>query len=104
MTDWKKIYRQREAAMGYVPTTLCELCENACGGCRWSQKDVQEPVDGWEAVRRDLPGEAGRLESYVVLECPEYEPETRHWFWIINWDRALAEGLARMNLEEVDGG
>lgn len=104
MTDWKKIYRQREAALGYVPTTLCELCANACGGCRWSRKDVQEPVPGWEAARRDLPWDGRMLESYVVLDCPEFVGETRHWFWLINWDRTMAEGLARTDLEGFDGG
>lgn len=98
MDAWREIYEQRLEALGYVPETLCELCGNACGGCRWSRAGVQKPVDGWEAVRRDIPvqdGETVRLEeSYVVLACPEYLPEVRWWFYILNWDKELARQLA----------
>ena len=58
----------------YKPLTLCELCTKACGDCSWSEKNVQRPVEGWAAIRRDLD----RIESYVVLDCPEFELEERH--------------------------
>ena len=69
----------------YTPGTLCEVCANACGGCSWSEKDVQQPVEGWDAVRRDISimeyrGEQRQMlsESYVVLDCPLFELEERH--------------------------
>ena len=70
----------------YKPRTLCEVCENACGGCSWSEAGVQKPVEGWDAVQNDLwlgdPSVTGRFEhyqeSYVVLHCPEFKLEERN--------------------------
>lgn len=65
-------------ALDYTPSTLCEICGNACGHCSWSQKNVQKPVEGWEAIRNDIMPHgkgAEQVESYVVLSCPEYEPD-----------------------------
>ena len=70
----------------YKPTTLCEVCANAYGGCSWSEKDVQLPVEGWDAIRHDIGlsethrGEARRTltESYVVLACPQFKLEEQH--------------------------
>lgn len=59
----------------YKPLTLCELCTKACGFCTWSERGVQKPVEGWKAIRRDLLGVG---ESYLVLECPEFDLEERH--------------------------
>lgn len=43
--------------------TLCSTCGKACNsGCAWS--DEFDPVPGWKAVRT--------LNSYYVLDCPEY--------------------------------
>lgn len=103
MDAWKQIYEKRLAAMGYVPRTLCELCGNACGGCRWSKAGVQQPVTGWEALRRDIKMEGEMVESYVVLDCPEYKPELRWWLYVINWDKDLARYLATVE-EEVGYG
>ena len=73
----------------YKPTTLCEVCANACGGCSWSEKDVQKPVEGWDAIRNDITNisssKDGRTwsrmdESYLVLACPQFELEERYWW------------------------
>ena len=66
----------------YTPVTLCEVCENACGGgdCPWAECGVQQPVPGWTAIRRDLNGSLGEgtVESYVVLECPLFVVEEKN--------------------------
>lgn len=71
----------------YKPRTLCEVCENACGGCSWSEKGVQQPVEGWDAIPTviDNSNDAkhGRqngllVESYIVLRCPEFKLEERN--------------------------
>ena len=62
----------------FVPYTLCDICKNACGFCSWSKKDVQKPVEGWRAIRFDIPNFRSYMpfmESYVVLDCPEYKPD-----------------------------
>lgn len=51
--------------------TICWKCANACGGCDWSKKRAK-PVDGWEAIRRDL---SRGIESYIVLSCPKFVPD-----------------------------
>lgn len=51
--------------------TLCWKCANACGGCDWSKKRAK-PVEGWEAIRRDL---YNGVESYIVLSCPQFIPD-----------------------------
>ena len=70
----------------YKPLTLCEVCAKACGRCPWSKKDVQQPVEGWDAIRNDVGLQEHRrgelrqrlCESYVVLACPLFELEERH--------------------------
>lgn len=85
----------------YVPNTPthCEFCANACGHCAWSEKDVQQPIPGWDAVRYDIPFTSDRsktfLESYVVISCPQFELEPK-WsgeYYAIDWEhvRKLAE-------------
>lgn len=75
-TDYEKsMYRMR---------TLCEVCANAYGGCSWSKRGVQQPVEGWDAIRHDLTTFTRRkdgknigntMESYMVLKCPQFELE-----------------------------
>ena len=67
----------------FVPHTLCEICANACGFCSWSEKDVQQPVPGWEAIRADLVerqtgGQPRTVESYVVVKCPQFVLEEQY--------------------------
>ena len=87
---------------GTSSCTLCDFCANACGGCSWSQKDVQTPVPGWDAVRRDIPLDEVRplsfVESYVVIHCPEFSLENHRarQFRMVNWDRVRFHALARL--------
>lgn len=88
MTEYEKsMYRMR---------TLCEVCANAYGGCSWSKRGVQQPVEGWGAIRRDLTTFAGKYsktpvanapESYMVLDCPLFELEERHRWAYEKFDR-----------------
>lgn len=65
----------------FKATTLCDLCANACGGCEWSKYGDMRPVPGWEALRSDVMssrnggGSVALLESYIVLDCPKYQPD-----------------------------
>lgn len=45
-------------------------------GCPWSR--AGKPVEGWQALRRDLrvrTGSEERTESYLVLRCPLFQPD-----------------------------
>ncbi len=76
-------------------STLCEVCAKACGGCRWSEKGVQQPVPGWDAVRRDYRDYSGNsVESYVVLDCPEFALEAHRAEEYRRFDRGRARWLA----------
>ena len=61
--------------------TLCWRCKKAVGRCAWTELDSSkkvrfEPVPGWVAVKS--PGIPGRKsESYLVLSCPEFDPDER---------------------------
>lgn len=61
--------------------TLCWRCKKAVGLCAWTELDSSkkvrfEPVPGWVAVKS--PGMPGRKsESYLVLSCPEFDPDER---------------------------
>lgn len=57
--------------------TLCWTCENACGGCSWSDHWKHEPVPGWKATRVPIKVNDGYETTYVVQECPEYIPDAR---------------------------
>ena len=72
------------AKLIYRPATLCEVCNNACGGCVWSKHGVQKPVPGWDAIRRDL-SDSG--ESYIVLDCPKFELEEHNRWAYEKFDR-----------------
>ena len=56
---------------------LCFHCRKACGGCTWSKKF--KPIEGWKAtptmIKSTRHGGKKRIliESYKVVECPEYE-------------------------------
>lgn len=69
----------------------CWTCENATGGCSWTEFDTEtgkikfEPVPGWDATptRRRLCGKT-IMESYAIHDCPKYVPD----------------GLSRLSLED----
>lgn len=49
--------------------TICWECRKATGGCSWSEYKVNRPVAGWAVMPTNING----IESYIVLECPEFE-------------------------------
>lgn len=58
--------------------TLCWTCQRAVpgdktSGCSWSRK--LEPVKGWDAYKSMKRSNAGRMDTYHVLDCPEYLPD-----------------------------
>lgn len=61
--------------------TLCWRCKKAVGRCSWTELDSSkkvrfEPVPGWVAVKSlGMPGR--KSESYLVLSCPEFDPDER---------------------------
>lgn len=88
------ISRKQAIDSGQGVKTLCDVCENACGGCEWSEKWVQKPVPGWDAVRRDVQNQAkyahkdcyALVESYTVLHCPKFVLEEKRAQWYERWD------------------
>lgn len=52
--------------------TICWYCRRACVSCR-------KPVPGWTAIRNDVTSyqdrQAIKIESYIVLACPNFEPD-----------------------------
>ena len=108
MADWRTAlagYAARFGAIEFVPTTLCDMCGKACGHCRWSRKGVQKPVEGWDAIRRDIPvdteGKREWLESYVVLDCPEFQMESRCWAYYGMFDK---ESVRTQVLQQIETG
>lgn len=58
--------------------TLCWKCKNTNRDkCSWFDPKNPKPVEGWEAVRRDLFADVRRIESYRVISCPNFDPEER---------------------------
>lgn len=57
--------------------TKCITCGNACGGCSWSRDFT--PVEGWFAALQPVKNHEKQrtLESYLVMDCPEYTPDRR---------------------------
>ena len=53
---------------------LCWTCSKAYGGCNWSA--CFEPVEGWTAEPVVIcPNTNHPVETYHIIECPEYEEE-----------------------------
>lgn len=69
----------------------CWTCENATGGCSWTEFDEDtgkikfEPVQGWDATptSRMVCGKTV-MESYAIHDCPQYVPD----------------GLSRLSVED----
>ena len=57
------------------PETICFKCDNAKGGCPWS--DRFEPVDGWTAEETlvNYGDQVHVTSSYCVSDCPMYTPD-----------------------------
>lgn len=92
----------------YNVSTLCEICQNACGGCSWSEGGVQKPVEGWDAIRNDLYVNHGTVskpivffeESYIVLDCPQYVPDKFADRYPFNRDAAERRARIRIAMAE----
>ena len=62
--------------------TLCWDCENATGGCSWSDHNEHTPVEGWTAIETRIkvhnPTQNDQIStSYIVLACPEFIKDAR---------------------------
>lgn len=58
--------------------TLCWRCKNTNRfKCTWFDPKNPRPVEGWEAIQRDLYVDTRRVESYFVVSCPNFDPEER---------------------------
>lgn len=56
--------------------TLCWDCQNACGGCSWSEDFI--PVKGWKAKPTKLKGYGDtHTDSFHVIKCPKYIKDKR---------------------------
>lgn len=77
---------QRKGIGGYTgrSTNICFDCQNACGGCSWSELNPDtkrprfEPVPGWTAkkvlllIGHNKKGVAALIETYHVTKCPQF--------------------------------
>lgn len=60
-----------------LTNTLCWGCQNACGGCSWSDYDERKPVDGWTAERVQIKLNGVWGTTYNVITCPEFIPDEK---------------------------
>ena len=69
-----------------VSGQLCWSCQNACGGCSWSElnpdtkKPRFEPVPGWNAklIQKNFGSHKSGpviMDTYAIKECPSYIPD-----------------------------
>lgn len=64
---------------------ICWDCENACGGCVWSEIDPDtkrprfEPVPGWTAEEVTINMGKGRqnVKGYHITACPQFVMDKR---------------------------
>ena len=74
--------------MNLSKTNICIDCQNACGGCSWSEVDPEtekvrfEPVPGWTAEKVLLKGISKKskhqvLETYHITACPLFVPDEK---------------------------
>lgn len=81
---------QRKGIGGYTgrSTNICFDCQNACGGCSWSEIDPDtkrprfEPVPGWTAKKVVLncgtfKGGKVLVETYHITKCPQFIPDVK---------------------------
>ena len=52
--------------------TICWDCANAVGLCPWSHDF--KPVKGWTVIPTRIKS-AGNAESYIVIDCPCFDPD-----------------------------
>lgn len=73
----KQEYRQSEKKIiTHKTPTLCWQCAKCGGFCDWSRREDYKPIKGWKAVysplRTVICGKVTKMDSYIVLECPEF--------------------------------
>jgi hypothetical protein len=62
-------------------TNICFDCQNACGGCSWSELDPEtgktrfEPVLGWTAEPVTLNLGWCIERTYHITACPQFVPD-----------------------------
>ena len=49
----------------------CCTCKKFAGGCAWSARF--EPVKGWDAVPTRINQGGVMSDSYMIINCPEYD-------------------------------
>lgn len=80
------------------PPTLCWDCANALGGCSWASPE-HVPVRGWIAARYDMRTMYGGMEhlyeSYIVIQCPEFDRDA----WMAG-SRRLEDPPGRIRLRD----
>lgn len=55
--------------------TLCWSCARpGTSTCAWDCSKATEPVEGWEAEKRQIKINDGVVETYCVISCPEFIP------------------------------
>lgn len=87
--------------------SLCWYCANSYGGCSWSGRS-KEPVDGWDAFQidqtvtdynRGIP-KIRKIESYIVIECPQFDLDDRFAEEFSAWSKRKAIVLAKKKRRE----
>lgn len=76
----KKSWYNLNRAASHGTRQLCEYCAKFAGGCSWTDRGDDgrvkfEPVPGWNAIPTVLPGRTHRINSFKIIECPEYEDD-----------------------------
>lgn len=87
--------------------SLCWYCANAYGGCSWSGRS-KEPVDGWDAFQIDqtvtdcnrCKPKKRKIESYIVVECPQFDLDDRFAEEFSAWSKRKAIVLAKKKRRE----
>ena len=99
---------------------LCDTCDNACGGCCWTELDETgkarlEPVPGWTAEMVNWKPFRSRasevLQTYKITACPLYiqtkrkaPPKPHPWRYtqpVMSIDNFTGEIIVYENIECV---
>jgi hypothetical protein len=95
-------------------TNICIDCQRACGGCSWTEVDLEtnkirfEPIPGWTAtpVRLNLGGVVSGprfTTTYHITACPLYAPDPPRKRRIADY-LELTEEQSRWFVERHGGG
>lgn len=53
--------------------SICWDCRKASGLCDWTDHWKHMPIPGWQAEKTFLRCKGELTESYLVIECPEFD-------------------------------